>query len=90
MGLFWSMRPKKGQGEGLRLFKTDVSVPFIVRLTVVDGHRRECDLTEEASSQLATLTVERWYKSPGVRRIEIKSGNIRGALFVPPGKSSLG
>ncbi|KAL4624901.1 bile acid-CoA:amino acid N-acyltransferase-like [Arapaima gigas] len=33
---------------------------------------------------LAGSTVERWYVAPGVRRVDVKEGGVRGTLFLPP------
>ena len=40
----------------------------------------------ELDSLVSTKVVERWYKHKDVIRIEIEEGNVRGALFLPPGK----
>jgi hypothetical protein len=34
---------------------------------------------------VATLTVDRHVMAPGVRRIPLREGNLRGTLFLPPG-----
>uniref|UniRef100_A0A8C0ECG8 BAAT/Acyl-CoA thioester hydrolase C-terminal domain-containing protein n=1 Tax=Bubo bubo TaxID=30461 RepID=A0A8C0ECG8_BUBBB len=33
----------------------------------------------------ARAEVERWFTAPGVRRIRLKEGGVRGSLFLPPG-----
>ncbi|PKK31450.1 acyl-coenzyme A thioesterase 1 [Columba livia] len=34
---------------------------------------------------VAKAKVERWFTAPGVRRIRLKEGGVRGSLFLPPG-----
>ncbi|XP_078595622.1 acyl-coenzyme A amino acid N-acyltransferase 1-like [Branchiostoma floridae x Branchiostoma japonicum] len=84
MGLFWSMQPSPGQKPGLRLRKKDVATPFLVGLSVHDGH---LDVMEEQNpAALVTTRLERWYLGKGVKRIPLREGRLRGALFLPPGE----
>ncbi|XP_069330590.1 bile acid-CoA:amino acid N-acyltransferase [Eulemur rufifrons] len=82
MGLIWSLKP-----ESLltRLMKKDVmNSPFQVQLKLYD-----LDLlldNKPISSLKASLTLERWYVAPGVTRILVREGRLRGALFLPPGE----
>ncbi|XP_074852118.1 acyl-coenzyme A amino acid N-acyltransferase 1-like [Carettochelys insculpta] len=80
MGLFWFLKPEK---LFHRLIKRDVmSCPFRFQLNVFDS----CHIVISPQLEpLATCTVERWYVAPGVERIPIKEGRVRGALFLPPG-----
>ncbi|XP_020857906.1 bile acid-CoA:amino acid N-acyltransferase [Phascolarctos cinereus] len=81
MGLFWSLKPKK---IASRLLKQDViNSPFLVQLSVHDSN---IIFHESPGSLKASETVERWYSVPGVQRIQIKEGRIRGILFLPPGE----
>ena len=81
MGLLWSMKVAPGQKKGLRLMKTDVTKPYNVNLKCFDRH-----ITANESSQaLSTATFQKFYMADGVKRIPVKKGRIRGALFVPPG-----
>ncbi|XP_051842603.1 bile acid-CoA:amino acid N-acyltransferase [Antechinus flavipes] len=81
MGLFWSLKPKKILS---RLLKQDVmNSPYLVQLSVYDSKEA---LQDFAKSPEATEMVERWYSAPGVTRIQIREGRIRGALFLPPGE----
>lgn len=82
MGLFWSMKPEKLL---TRLVKRDVmNRPHKVHIKLchpyfpVEG--------KVISSSLDSLILERWYVAPGVTRIHVKEGRIRGALFLPPGE----
>uniref|UniRef100_F7C1U8 Bile acid-CoA:amino acid N-acyltransferase n=1 Tax=Monodelphis domestica TaxID=13616 RepID=F7C1U8_MONDO len=80
MGLFWSMKPKKMLS---RLLKRDViNSPFLVHLSVYDITK---PFSSSPDSLMASETVERWYSTPGVQRIQLKEGRVRGALFLPPG-----
>ncbi|XP_044512941.1 bile acid-CoA:amino acid N-acyltransferase [Gracilinanus agilis] len=81
MGLLWSLKPKKILS---RLLKRDViNSPFLVHLDVYDFIQF---FTSSPDSLMASETVERWYSAPGVQRIQIKEGQVRGALFLPPGE----
>lgn len=82
MGLFWSMKP-----ETLltRLMKRDVmNTPFQVQLKLC--HPCFPLRYELTSAPMASLTLERWYVAPGVTRLQVKEGRLRGALFLPPGE----
>ena len=87
MGLFWSMIPCPGQMEGIRLMKKDLDTPFTTQIIVYDGHLSLEDIREKTPPELCTTTIERWYKSPGVTNYEVTDGNVRGRLYLPPGKS---
>ncbi|XP_006864777.1 PREDICTED: bile acid-CoA:amino acid N-acyltransferase [Chrysochloris asiatica] len=81
MGLFWSMKPEKIL---TRLIKRDVmNSPFQVQLKLHSTDTPAVKLTNDIPR--ASLTVERWYVAPGVTRIRVQEGRIRGALFLPPG-----
>ncbi|XP_037534879.1 bile acid-CoA:amino acid N-acyltransferase [Nematolebias whitei] len=82
MGVFWGMQPAPGEREGLRLRKKDVETPYVVYISLLEGHvsPREVQTTE-----LAAVTAERWYLAPGVKRTEIRQNGIVGTLFIPPG-----
>ncbi|XP_023058415.2 bile acid-CoA:amino acid N-acyltransferase [Piliocolobus tephrosceles] len=82
MGLFWSLKPEKLL---TRLLKKDVmNKPFQVQLKLYD---LELIVNNKAASApKASLTLERWYVAPGVTRIQVREGRLRGALFLPPGE----
>ncbi|XP_019647404.1 PREDICTED: acyl-coenzyme A thioesterase 1-like isoform X1 [Branchiostoma belcheri] len=86
MGLFWSLQPSPGQKPGLRLRKKDVSTPFLVDLSLHDGHVDVTGEEENLPDCLAATTVERWYLGEGVERIPVREGRVRGTLFLPPGE----
>ncbi|XP_014339433.1 acyl-coenzyme A amino acid N-acyltransferase 2 isoform X1 [Latimeria chalumnae] len=80
MGLFWSLKPEK---PFHRLMKREVmETPFYVKVEVFDKYVLMENPEVEAA---AAVTLERWFRSPGVRRIPIREGRVRGALFLPPG-----
>ncbi|NXY00345.1 BAAT acyltransferase, partial [Centropus bengalensis] len=79
MGPFWFLQPNT---LFRRLVKRDVAgSPFLVLLEVLDGISIATNPQEQP---LASCEAERWYVAPGVRRVPIKEGRVRGALFVPP------
>ncbi|XP_017271285.1 bile acid-CoA:amino acid N-acyltransferase [Kryptolebias marmoratus] len=82
MGLFWGMQPAPGGREGLRLRKRNVETPFVVRISLLEGH---VSPGEGQTTELAAVTAERWYLTPGVKRTEIRQNGIIGTLFIPPG-----
>ncbi|XP_068004316.1 acyl-coenzyme A amino acid N-acyltransferase 1-like isoform X2 [Melanerpes formicivorus] len=80
MGLFWFLQPDR---PFRRLLKKDVAgSPFLVRLQVFDGLQLAASPPEPP---LASCQAERWFVGPGVRRLPVKEGRVRGALFLPPG-----
>ncbi|PNI49265.1 BAAT isoform 2 [Pan troglodytes] len=82
MGLFWSLKPEKLL---TRLLKRDVmNRPFQIQVKLYD---LELIVNNKvASAPKASLTLERWYVAPGVTRIKVREGRLRGALFLPPGE----
>ncbi|NXI44906.1 BAAT acyltransferase, partial [Galbula dea] len=79
MGLFWFLQPDT---LFRRLLKRDVAgSPFLVQLEVYDGF---CLVTRPQDQLLASCKAERWYVAPGMQRVPIKEGRVRGALFLPP------
>ncbi|XP_039078820.1 acyl-coenzyme A amino acid N-acyltransferase 2-like [Hyaena hyaena] len=81
MGLFWSLKPKKAFR---RLLKQDVmNSPFWVTLNVYDSVFLQVSTTDQPK---ASQMVQRWFSGPGVQRVQIREGRVRGALFLPPGE----
>uniref|UniRef100_A0A8C5M3W4 Bile acid-CoA:amino acid N-acyltransferase n=2 Tax=Leptobrachium leishanense TaxID=445787 RepID=A0A8C5M3W4_9ANUR len=79
MGLFWALKPITPY---LRLMKRNVmGSPFHVHLELY----LDFNFNTGHETPLASKVVERWYVTPGVQRIQIKQGRVRGALFLPPG-----
>ncbi|XP_008850131.1 bile acid-CoA:amino acid N-acyltransferase-like [Nannospalax galili] len=82
MGLLWSLKPEKLL---TRLAKRDVmNSPFQVQVKVCDPYFPIKNVVPGAPKD--SLTLERWYVAPGVTRIQVKEGRLRGALFLPPGE----
>ncbi|XP_044034353.1 peroxisomal succinyl-coenzyme A thioesterase-like isoform X4 [Siniperca chuatsi] len=67
---------------GARLRKKNVETPYIVFMSLLEGH---VSPRERRSTELAAVTIERWYMAPGVQRIEIRQNGVVGTLFLPPG-----
>ncbi|XP_051272121.1 bile acid-CoA:amino acid N-acyltransferase-like isoform X2 [Dicentrarchus labrax] len=82
MGLFWGLQPAPGAREGLRLRKKNVETPFVMHVSLLEGH---VSPSERQSTELAAVTTERWYMAPGVQRIDIRQDGVVGTLFLPPG-----
>ncbi|XP_040014877.1 peroxisomal succinyl-coenzyme A thioesterase-like [Xiphias gladius] len=82
MGLFWGLQPAPGAREGLRLRKKNVETPYVVHISLLEGH---VSPSEGQSTELAAVYTERWYMAPGVRRIDIRENGLVGTLFLPPG-----
>ncbi|XP_058379647.1 bile acid-CoA:amino acid N-acyltransferase-like [Diceros bicornis minor] len=81
MGLFWSLKPEKIL---TRLLKRDVmNSPFQVQLKLYNSNVILIDNASTAPN--VSLTLERWYAAPGVTRIQVREGRLRGVLFLPPG-----
>ncbi|KAJ1166776.1 hypothetical protein NDU88_007172 [Pleurodeles waltl] len=82
MGLIWFLRPEKPYRQ---LVKRDViGSPFRITLDLYNSFQM---MPVHEVQPIASQTVERWYVTPGVQRIPIKEGRVRGALFLPPGNS---
>ncbi|XP_042356582.1 peroxisomal succinyl-coenzyme A thioesterase-like isoform X2 [Plectropomus leopardus] len=82
MGLFWGLQPAPGAREGLRLKKKDVETPYVVQMSLLEGHVTP---SERQSTELAAVATERWYMAPGVQRKEIRQDGVVGTMFLPPG-----
>ncbi|XP_071530949.1 acyl-coenzyme A thioesterase 1-like [Panulirus ornatus] len=86
MGLIGSLLPAPKEYKHTRFFKRDVENPSIVKVTVHLGHLNGWDLcSPDADEPLAIVTHLRHYMAPGVQRIPVRYGKIRGCLFLPPG-----
>ncbi|XP_007499711.2 acyl-coenzyme A amino acid N-acyltransferase 2-like [Monodelphis domestica] len=81
MGLFWSLKPVN---PFRRLLKQDVmNSPFYIQLDIFDS------LLLEDSPKIhpkASQMIERWFSGPGLQRIPVRNGRVRGAFFLPPGE----
>lgn len=84
MGLLWSMRLAPGQRKGQRLSKKDPTKPYHIHLQLFDGHVE--DFRNAELQPMTSVKFEKWYMAPGVRRIPVREGRLRGTLFIPHGK----
>jgi len=82
MGPFWSVKPQEGSRD--RLLTLDVTEPLVYSLEAYQGHLQLDDMTSK-KSPLACCTAERAWMAPGVRRIPVREGRVRGTLFLPSG-----
>ncbi|XP_068127981.1 acyl-coenzyme A amino acid N-acyltransferase 1-like [Hyperolius riggenbachi] len=81
MGLFWAL---KSTTPFFRLMKCDVmGSPFEIHLEVYC--HLEMNVIPECSPE-ASACLRRWYVAPGVQRVQVREGRMRGALFLPPGE----
>ncbi|XP_051477186.1 acyl-coenzyme A thioesterase 5-like isoform X2 [Apus apus] len=82
MGLFWSLAPAGMERPYQRLLPRSTDVPTKVEVFVHESH----SLPDALPGPLvAKAKVERWFTAPGVRRIRLKEGRVRGSLFLPAG-----
>ncbi|XP_068254427.1 acyl-coenzyme A thioesterase 5-like isoform X3 [Nyctibius grandis] len=82
MGLFWSLAPAGMERPYQRLVPRSTDTPMKVEMLVHQGHSLPGALPGPV---VAKAEVERWFTAPGVRRIRLKEGGVRGSLFLPPG-----
>lgn len=85
MGLFWSMRSTPSMPRGLRLIKNNGTSPVVTELAVYPGHLSFEEIYVSNTRCLCNKTIRRWYMAKDVQKIIVRSGRIRGSLFLPPG-----
>ncbi|XP_035828114.1 acyl-coenzyme A amino acid N-acyltransferase 1 isoform X2 [Aplysia californica] len=88
MGIVWSLQPAPGQPQQTRMAINFTNRPGLITLNTYAGHLDLTDIYGESGiqpSSLASIEIERWFRHEDVTRIEIEEGNVRGALFLPPG-----
>ncbi|XP_069999582.1 acyl-coenzyme A thioesterase 1-like isoform X2 [Penaeus vannamei] len=87
MGLIGTLHPAPSEYKFTRFFKRDVVNPNIVELSVYDGHLTEEEVcAPECKKALDSTMHERHYMGPGVQRIPVRYGKVRGTLFLPAGE----
>ncbi|XP_042860645.1 acyl-coenzyme A thioesterase 1-like isoform X3 [Penaeus japonicus] len=87
MGLIGTLHPAPSEYKFTRFFKRDVVNPNILELSVYDGHLTEEEVcAPECQKPLASTQHERHYMGPGVQRIPVRYGKVRGTLFLPAGE----
>ncbi|NWT70623.1 ACOT2 thioesterase, partial [Prunella himalayana] len=82
MGLFWSLAPAGMERPYQRLVPRNTSAPMKVEVLVHEGHSPPGSMPGPV---VAKAEVQRLFTAPGVRRIRLKEGVVRGSLFLPPG-----
>ncbi|KAF5907507.1 acyl-coenzyme A thioesterase 4-like, partial [Clarias magur] len=82
MGLLWSMKPIPGSRTGLRFRKKDVNTPLDVHISVYENHLSK---GFREKPPMASVVVQRWYISPGIKRVEVTENDLKAVLFIPPG-----
>uniref|UniRef100_A0A8C8RHW8 Uncharacterized protein n=1 Tax=Pelusios castaneus TaxID=367368 RepID=A0A8C8RHW8_9SAUR len=82
MGLFWSLSPAGMERPHQRLVPKQIKTPMKMEVSVHQGHSQPGTMPGQL---LAKAAVERWFIAPGVRRIRLKEGRVRGSLFLPSG-----
>ena len=86
MGLFWSLEPCPGQGDGIRLVKKDVTSPIVYNLLII--RETAIDPVRSTPDIMAEVKLERLYMKQGVKRVPVKEGRFRGTIFIPEGNLS--
>ncbi|KAM9294412.1 dynein axonemal light chain 1 [Gastrophryne carolinensis] len=86
MGLFWSLSPSVMEKPYHRLEKKSVhKSPMIVEMLVHKGHMDPKAIPKQVT---AKTKIKRLFCAPGVRRIRLREGAVRGSLFLPPGEGA--
>ncbi|XP_045161068.2 acyl-coenzyme A thioesterase 1-like [Mercenaria mercenaria] len=86
MGLFWSIRSSPSMPQGLKLVKRNASSALLTELTVFPGQLTFEQTYNSNVKPMLQKTMRRWYMARGVQKIPVRSGRIRGTLFLPPGR----
>lgn len=86
MGLFWSMRSSPNMPKGLRLIKSNATFPLVTELSLFSGHLAFEETYTSDAEPVSKKIIRRWYMAKGVQKIPVRSGRIRGRLFLPAGK----
>ncbi|XP_076036922.1 peroxisomal succinyl-coenzyme A thioesterase-like isoform X3 [Oratosquilla oratoria] len=88
MGLLTTLKPAPGVFKYARVLKNDVA-PETVQVSLYQGHVPvEAHFMKNESSRpeaITTCHMERHVMGPGVRRIPVRKGRLRGTLFLPSG-----
>ncbi|XP_066963980.1 acyl-coenzyme A thioesterase 1-like [Macrobrachium rosenbergii] len=86
MGLIGSLVPAPPHYRYVRFIKRVVEKPLLVTISVHNGHLSAEKLcSSEVTELLSCVAHERHYMAPGVKRIPVQYGEVRGTLFLPPG-----
>ncbi|XP_068108118.1 acyl-coenzyme A thioesterase 6-like [Hyperolius riggenbachi] len=86
MGLLWSLSPSIIEKPFRRLEKKSVhESPMVMEILVHKGHM---DPKAIPGHLVTKKEIKRLFCAPGVRRIRLREGAVRGSLFLPPGEGS--
>ena len=91
MGLLWSVQGVAGLKKGASITKKDIMKPLRYTLGVFDDHVDPNQSSDEEMKRadrqpLVSSTIKRLYCKPGVQRVVVRDGRLRGVLFIPPGE----
>ncbi|XP_060617159.2 acyl-coenzyme A thioesterase 1-like [Anolis sagrei] len=82
MGLFWSLSPAAMERPHRRLEPPSAEAALEVELSVHRGHSGPGGIPGQV---LAKARAERRFTLPGIRKVRLKEGPVRGSLFLPAG-----
>ncbi|XP_076041643.1 acyl-coenzyme A thioesterase 3-like [Oratosquilla oratoria] len=89
MGLLTTLSPAPGVRKYTRAIKADAVTPETVHVSLYEDHLPiEAHFAESERARpeaVASCELERHVMAPGVLRIPVRQGRIRGTLFLPPG-----
>ncbi|KAL8622877.1 hypothetical protein ACOMHN_026998 [Nucella lapillus] len=99
MGLFWSMRASPSSPQNSRMVVKDVVQPVTYHLSLHLDHltiehleQHTMGMTTGATTAqgqqgpVSSVSLKRLAMSPGVTRLPVKEGSVRGTFFLPPGE----
>ena len=82
MGLFWSAKKIGNSYDGIQMSNASETLNYT--FSVFNGHLDQDDLDRQ--SPISSVSIQRTFLAENVKRYSVEEGNIRGTLFVPPGK----
>ena len=78
MGLFWSMIHSENSYKRLQVANASTQLKY--NFNVYAGH-----ISEFSDSPLSSASITRYFAESTITRVPVKTGNIRGTLFIPEG-----
>lgn len=84
MGLFWCLVPDPSGSQNIRLVVKRVEQSLTFVFSVYLGHLSLQEL-HTSNNPVCMTNVTRTFMAPGVRRLEVRDGRLRGILYLPPG-----
>ncbi|XP_025104979.1 acyl-coenzyme A amino acid N-acyltransferase 2-like isoform X2 [Pomacea canaliculata] len=85
MGLFWCLVPDPSGSQNIRLVVKRVEQSLTFVFSVYLGHLSLQEL-HTSNNPVCMTNVTRTFMAPGVRRLEVRDGRLRGILYLPPGE----